>query len=946
MEKGKLIIEHINAQSIQSNFDEIKMCVYSRDIDVLCVSETWLQTNTPDVYVNIPNYVLYRNDVGRGGGVCIYVKKELRTNIINFLLPKQVGVEDLWLSVQSNMYPAVIIGCVYRHPKANVDSFEYLQDVFRQLCVSKKNFYILGDFNNDLLLNSSKFNGILKNNRLVQLIDVPTRVTATSATLLDLIITNNPDLILAKVVVPNLISDHDLIGIKINITKPRRQPLIKTFRQLRNYNKDILSNLIMSEYHSFNKILDTDNVNRQVYIFNENFIKCLDICAPVETKEIKRPYTPWFTDELRDAISKKNAIHNDLKRDRANILLLEQYKNIKKQVKSLIQSTKKDYYLKELINNKNNSTDKWNIIKEIIPNPKNSSEDYVFSDKEAKAEEFNTFFANIGKNTFEITQKCLLNNDLTCQELSSHDYDNKGDIFRPQSVNVETVILTIKSLNKTRSVGCDGISLNFIRDSLYMIAFYLTVIVNTSLTTGVFPETWKHAMVIPFFKKGDQENVSNYRPISLLPILSKIVEKIVSNQLLDFLLKNNLLSNSQHGFRPNLSTESALLKITDAIYRNMDNKMISLLTLCDLSKAFDSVSHSILLKKCAILNIDAFWLNSYLKNRTQSVKLDKTLSSKASVQFGVPQGSILGPILFNIYVNDMKDYISDCTLVQYADDTQLLHQGHLEKLNEIIHQTEETLKKIKTYFSKNGLMVNATKTQCIFIGSRQLCSHIPEDVVVKFDGTNISPSIHIKNLGLHMDRYMSFDAHINEISKKVMGMLIYINRISSYLDKKSRIIVVQSLVLSHINYCLSIWGTTTSSLINKVQKLQNFAARVAVGGIKKFDHVSPAYKELKWLKIKQKHTYDICCAMFKVINNVYPDWLYSFLTVHDSTASVTRQQNNLVVPYSKTETGARAFTVTGPKTWNSLPFNITSTTSHASFKSKLRNFILNDLNRA
>ncbi len=144
----------------------------------------------------------------------------------------------------------------------------------------------------------------------------------------------------------------------------------------------------------------------------------------------------------------------------------------------------------------------------------------------------------------------------------------------------------------------------------------------------------------------------------------------------------------------------------------MDNKMISLLTLCDLSKAFDSVSHSILLKKCAILNIDSFWPNSYLKNRTQSVKLNKTLSSKVSAQFGVPQGSILGPILFNICVNDMKDYISDCTLIHYAGGTQLLHQGHLEKLDEIVYQTEDTLKKIKTYFFKNRLMVNATKTQC------------------------------------------------------------------------------------------------------------------------------------------------------------------------------------------------------------------------------------------
>ncbi len=162
----------------------------------------------------------------------------------------------------------------------------------------------------------------------MQLIDVPTRMTATPATLLDLIITNNPDLVLTKVVVPNLISDHDLISIKINIIKPRRQPLIKTFHQLKNYGKDIFCNLMMSEYHGFNKIFDTNNVSLQVHIFNEDFIKCLDICAHVVAKEIIRLYTLWFNDELRNALRKKKAIHNNLKRDRANILLLEQYRNM------------------------------------------------------------------------------------------------------------------------------------------------------------------------------------------------------------------------------------------------------------------------------------------------------------------------------------------------------------------------------------------------------------------------------------------------------------------------------------------------------------------------------------------------------------------------------------------------------------------------------------------
>ncbi len=845
-----MTIEHVNAQSLLSNLEEIKMCVYDRDIDVLCVSETWLQTNTPDELVSIPNYVIYRCDNGRGGGVCIYTKKELKTHVITFPVTKQVGVEDLWVSVQSNKYPAVIIGCVYRHPKASIDSYEYLQDVFRQLCISKKNFYILGDFNCDLLVKGRKLSSILKTLKLVQIIDVPTRITSTSATLLDLIITNNRDSILAKSVVPQLISDHDLIGIKVNITKPRRLPQIKTFRQLKHYNKDIFSEYIMTEYHSFSKIFNTDDVNMQVNIFNENFIKCLDQCAPVVTKKIKRPFSPWFNEELREIINKKNVTYNKLKKDRTNALLIEQYRHEKKQVKASIQSSKKEYYFNKLTTNKNKSTDKWKVIKEIIPNQKVCQKGYNFDDVETKAEEFNNFFSNVGKNTYELTQESLTNSDLTCQQLSAVFCGNRNIKFRPQPVNVDTVILTIKNLKETRSIGCDGISLQFIRDALYVVVFYLTFIINTSITTGVFPQVWKHALVIPLFKKGDQNSVNNYRPISLLPILSKIVEKIVSNQLLDFLLKHNLLSNSQHGFRPNLSTETALQKITDTIYNNMDSKIISLLSLCDLSKAFDSVNHSILLNKCAKLNVDSFWLESYLGNRTQSVKLNNTISGKANVQFGVPQGSILGPILFSIYVNDISDYITDCTLIQYADDTQLLHQGHIENIHEVIIQAGTALKKIKTYFLLNGLMINSSKTQCIFIGSRQLCSRIPEDVVVQFDGTSITPSTHVKNLGLYMDRYMTFETHINEISKKVMGMLIYINRISSYLDKTTRIIVIQSLVLSHIKYCLSIWGTTNSTLINKIQKLQNFAARVAVGGLKKYDHVSPAFRELKWMKIR------------------------------------------------------------------------------------------------
>ena len=288
--------------------------------------------------------------------------------------------------------------------------------------------------------------------------------------------------------------------------------------------------------------------------------------------------------------------------------------------------------------------------------------------------------------------------------------------FMPTPVNCETVILTIKDLRETSAVGSDGISLRFIRDGLFILAFYLTVIINTSIVTYTFPDLWKHPFVVAAYKSGDIDDASNNRPISILPVLSKVLEKIDANQLIIYLETNRLLSISLHGFRPKLSIETALLKISDRIYFNMDNKKVFLLLLLDLSKAFDSVNHNILLQKCQKLNIDPRWFQSYLSNRHQSVKMGNVLSSPSEVTFGVPQGSILGPILFNIYVNDLKKFLPKCFLIQYADDTQILIEGNIGDLLTLIQRAEEILKSAKLYFLSNGLLVNETKTQAIFIG--------------------------------------------------------------------------------------------------------------------------------------------------------------------------------------------------------------------------------------
>lgn len=307
--------------------------------------------------------------------------------------------------------------------------------------------------------------------------------------------------------------------------------------------------------------------------------------------------------------------------------------------------------------------------------------------------------------------------------------------------------------------------------------------------------------MVPIFKAGDSNDPGNYRPISLLPIFSKILEKVIARQLSRFLEENYLLSKTQHGFRASLSTENALLTLFNKLYQNIDDESISLITLCDLSKAFDSVNLEQLKNKLVKIRIDTFWFNCYLQNRTQSVRLDRTISDTLHVSYGVPQGSVLGPILFFIFVKDLSRYISDCLVIQYADDSQFVHTGNVNNIQDLFPKGGETLTKIKKYFNANGLMLNTTKTQCMFIGCRGLISRIPPETCLWVDGTTIVPSdsVSVKNLGLYFDTHMAFDAHINNLSKKGFSAIIYITRLKDNFDRNARIIVIQSLFLSMIN---------------------------------------------------------------------------------------------------------------------------------------------------
>ena len=296
--------------------------LHKNDIDILCVCvcvcETWLDTSTNDKFVNIHNFSIVRCDAGKGAGACIYVRDDLNVSVIDTGVDKFDDVEDVWLKIQHKKFPSLIIGCVYRHPKALAASFTYMSEVFKNMSLRNKTIFILGDLNDDQFVRGNRLCKVVRNLSLSQIIDKPTRITPNSSTLLDVVITNRSDMSIKSDVSPSPFADHKMISIYVNIRKPKRKHEIRTYGCQKNYSQNNLCNLLLNESFNLNNILETDDVIIQVEIFTETFNYCLNICAPTVTREITRPFAPWIDQELKEIIGDKNMLQLTLKENRSD----------------------------------------------------------------------------------------------------------------------------------------------------------------------------------------------------------------------------------------------------------------------------------------------------------------------------------------------------------------------------------------------------------------------------------------------------------------------------------------------------------------------------------------------------------------------------------------------------------------------------------------------------
>ena len=477
-----------------------------------------------------------------------------------------------------------------------------------------------------------------------------------------------------------------------------------------------------------------------------------------------------------------------------------------------------------------------------------------------------------------------------------------------------------RKLDASKSCGLDKIPANILKDCNEIIAPYLTYIYNCSISTAIFPDDWKMARVSPIFKAGTKEDSDNYRPISILPTVAKIFEKLICGQLNKYLVDQNVLTKYQSGFREGHSTSSSLLSSTNSWLLNIDSGMINGVLFLDLRKAFDTVDHTILLRKLYLYGVKGIaldWFNSYLTNRKLVCKINNTISSVKHNRCGVPQGSNLGPLLFLVYINDLPRCLRASTPAMYADDTNITVVGKTGE--EIEKSLNSELENIHKWLLANKLTLNVNKTEYMIIGSRQKLQNtlMNSNINIVIGENEVKQVLATKSLGVIIDKNLCWKEHIDSISTRVSKAIGMIRRAKPYVKADTLKLMYQSLVLPYFDYCSLVWVNCSQTLKNKVQRLQNRAARVITGDsydIRSKDILNKlGWKNLEEGRISQTEAYVTKALQEKCPENINAMFMPS------NIENYQLRDNNLVLMLSKPNTNAmkRSFSYAVAKIWNS-----------------------------
>ena len=619
---------------------------------------------------------------------------------------------------------------------------------------------------------------------------------------------------------------------------------------------------------------------------------------------------------MNNACNKKNNLYKCFLKSRTKHSL-NKYKVYKNKLTTILRNAEKDYYDKLLNSKQSDIKGTWKILNSMIKgNSSGNSYPEKFNDNgncitdcKAIANGFNNFFTNVGPS---LASKITAPNDNQCI-FNTMGPSNVNSMFL-HPVTEKELVYTINSCKYNYSCDFNDLSMNIVKCTFNAIIKPFMHICNLSFSNGVFPNDMKIAKIVPLFKSGDESIFSNYRPVSLLPQLSKILEKLFDKRLTDFVETHNILSNSQYGFRGNRSTAMALLDFMERVGSATDNKNITLGVFIDLKKAFDTIDHSLLIKKLGhygVRGIASNWLKSYLLNRKQFVNFNGIKSELQDVICGVPQGSILGPKLFILYINDMCNITKVMDLIIFADDTNIFCTA--DNIKDLCKTVSLELNKFHTWFAINKLSLNISKTNFMVFGKK----HLKTDCNIYINDFKIERVYVTKFLGVLIDSELSWKPQTVNIKNKLYRNLAVLKKVKPLLHKEALLKLYCSIFQSHLYYCVELWGNCSKTYLLPIIKAQKHAVRV-ICNLGSRDHTSSFFKELNILKFMDLVEFKILILMFKAWNVNLPKSLQCLFQSKTDNVYNTRRLYNFKVNFSKSKIKYNCLSSIGVRLWNKL----------------------------
>ena len=826
----------LNVRSLFSNIDQVRH--YFEGYDIICLCETWLTDGHTKNMVDISGYDHIRldrssgnirsinNHPKRGGGLVIYYKKDISPYVTMLPCSKiSSHLEQLWIQIKRPDHRTQIISVIYRPPTGNSQLFfdelytsmDYIADH------STAEMTVMGDVNIDYKLRHTKDYSLIKDFerdfQLKQLIDKPTRITPRHSSTIDLIF-SNMEYISDSGVLDIKISDHLPIFIYKKKDKIKQSFSTTKGRTYKNYVKEVFENLILND-NRWVDYWDPDlNVDEIWDIMFNIILDAANITCPMVSMKIANGNPAWFCNEVLEEIHLKDELYNQF-RSTNDLLDWENFKIQNNFVKNLIKNSKENFIKEQLEQNTGNPNKFWRYINTItgLGKAKTSidhinlvDENGIDIEGSAAAEYMNEYYATAGYNLLK-----NLNDTWTPNNNMFKEY--KG--FHFEEISEYEILKIVKDIKISKSSAYKELSSRLFKDAFQILIKEITYLFNICIQKGVFPTEWGYAEVTPIPKVGDLHQVKNWRPISQIKLPGKLLERVIHRQLSTYF--EEILHKNQHGFRNSKSTGTAIFDVLQDLFQNWNNKCYSSCIFIDYSKAFDTIDHDILLKKLKIYGLDntaLLFLKSYLENRYQRINIDTMSSNYSKLKCGVPQGSIIGPLLFIIYTNDIFLEIKEPEgIYMYADDTLLINKGSTEEI--AIQNSQTCFNRVITWCKLNRLTLNESKTKHLCITNKKQTPTLKINAEINMLG-NVDTYDY---LGFSMDRRLNMNTHIDKIIKKVGFKLYTLTLMRRFLTMKTALLIYKVMILPHFDYVDFVIDSATKVCTTRIERLHKRAIR-------------------------------------------------------------------------------------------------------------------------